>query len=187
MRCFLAVPVEGAALAAGVSLLDRLRAELPGVRWVSSEGLHLTLHFFATLADEEAPRVLAAAAEAAAQAAPFRLRLGGLGCFPRDGDERVLWIGVQDGAAAMAALQRDVEDALGAAGYPHEQRAYAPHLTLGRPRRRFDAGDRARWQRFAGESLSDFGVQQVLLYQSHLGPQGSRYEVVGRAPLSGAP
>ena len=186
MRCFLAVPVEGTALDAGVALLDRLRAALPRVRWVRTEGLHLTLHFFASLAGEEVPRVLAAAADATAGVTPFTLTLDGLGCFPRDGDERVLWIGARDGAAETVALQRRVEDALGTAGFQREERAFAPHVTLGRPRQRFDAPDRTRWQRFADETLPGFGVHEVLLYRSHPGPQGSRYEVIGRVSLDAA-
>ncbi len=186
MRAFLAVPVSGAALDEGVQLLDRLRGALPGVRWVRGEGLHLTLHFFADLAESDVPRVVDAARDAAERVQPYRMQLGGLGCFPREGDERVLWIGMLHGREETAALQRAAENALQARGFEPEPRAFAPHVTLGRPRERFTSAARRRWQQFADDTLSPCEVRDVCLYRSHMGAGGSRYEVLDRIPLSAA-
>jgi 2'-5' RNA ligase len=68
-------------------------------------------------------------------------------------------------------------------GFLVEQRAFTPHVTLGRPRTRLDAAARRRWQGFAGETLPAFAVEEVRLYRSHPGPGGSRYEVLARLPL----
>ncbi len=183
VRAFLAIPVMPPAFGEGVLLLDRLRAALPDVRWVRGEGLHLTLHFFAGIDENDVQRVLDAAGEACAPATPFTAQLGGLGCFPRDGDERVLWIGMSQGAQETAALQGAVEKALAAKGFAGEERAFTPHVTLGRPRTRFNDAARRTWQRFAGETLPEFAVAELCLYRSHPGPGGSRYEVLARLPF----
>jgi RNA 2',3'-cyclic 3'-phosphodiesterase len=183
VRAFLAIPVTPPALAEGALLLDRLRSALPDVRWVRTEGLHLTLHFFASLGDGEVDTVVRAAGDAAVRASPFTAQVGGLGCFPRDGDERVLWVGTLAGSAETAALQADVERNLEAAGFAREARAFAPHVTLGRPRTRFTDAHRRRWREFAGEALPPFTVATVRLYRSHPGPGGSRYEVLATLPL----
>lgn len=183
VRAFLAVPVTPPAFDEGVRLLDRLRGALPDVRWVRGEGLHLTLHFFEDLSDDLAETVVAAAHTASRDVGAYEAQLGGLGCFPRDGEERVLWIGMQQGHDQTASLQRDVEGALHAAGFAREQRPFRPHVTLGRPRGRFDAAARGRWQRFAEETLPPFTVAAVHLYRSHMGAGGSRYEVLASAPL----
>lgn len=183
VRAFLAIPVTPPAFDEGVRLLDRLRGALPEVRWVRGKGLHLTLHFFEDLSDDLAGTVVEAARTASRDVGAYQAQLGGLGCFPRQGDERVLWIGMQQGHDETASLQGNVEDALHAAGLAREQRPFRAHVTLGRPRRRFDTATRRCWQRFAEESLPPFTVAAVQLYRSHLGAGGSRYEVLDSAPL----
>ncbi len=184
LRAFLALPVSSPALEAGTRLLDELRASLPEVRWVRPEGLHLTLHFWPDLREDRVTRLLDAASAPLRNAAPFEMALGGLGAFPRDGDERVLWMGMRQGEAQAVALQDRVEQALDAAGFPREQRAFHPHVTLGRPRQRLDDDVRRRWRAFAEAALPPCAVHDVVLYRSHPGPGGSRYEVLQRLPLS---
>lgn len=184
MRAFLAIPVVRPALDTGTALLGELREALPEVRWVRPEGLHLTLHFWPNLHEDNAARVLHAASVPLQRIAPYIAEFGGLGAFPRDGDERVLWLGMRGGLAQSVALQNDVEGALDAAGFPREQRAFHPHVTLGRPRQRLDADARRRWRGFAGAALPPCSVGEVLLYRSHPGAGGSRYEVLDRLPLS---
>ncbi len=171
------------ALDEGARLLDELRLALPDVRWVRREGLHITLHFWERLHDEEVSRVVDAVRAPITHVAGFDAQVGGLGSFPRDGDERVLWIGMQRGEAAIAALQEQSERALDAAGFEREPRAFRPHVTLGRPRQRFDTAARQRWRSHADVALPPFAVGEVCLYRSHPGPGGSRYEVLERAPL----
>jgi 2'-5' RNA ligase len=183
VRAFLAIPVQPPALEAGTELLSRLGQSLPEVRWVRPEGLHLTLHFWASLGEGEVPRVLEAARAPLDRAAPFEVKLGRLGAFPREGDERVLWLGMRRGEPETAALQEAVERELEAAGYETEERAFHPHVTLGRPRQRFDGAARARWRTLAEAALPAYTVGELCLYRSHPGAGGSRYEVLERLPL----
>jgi 2'-5' RNA ligase len=183
LRAFLAVPVTPPALDEGARLLDELRLALPDVRWVRREGLHITLHFWERLQDDEVSRVVDAVRAPVAQVAGFDAQLGGLGSFPRDGDERVLWMGMSRGEAEMAGLQEQSERALQAAGFEREPRAFRPHVTLGRPRQRLSASRLGLWRSHAGVALPPFAVGEVCLYRSHSGPGGSRYEVLDRVGL----
>jgi RNA 2',3'-cyclic 3'-phosphodiesterase len=186
LRAFLAIPVQPPALDDAVHLLGRLRAGFSDVRWVRDEGLHVTLHFFASLHENDVSRVTGATRDAIAQAVvePFTVRLGSLGVFPREGDERVLWIGMHDGVAQTASLQEQVDAALDVAGFPGEHRPFRPHVTLGRPRRRLTAAERDRWRSLAATvDLPAFRADAVWLYRSQPGPGGSRYEVLERLPL----
>ncbi len=184
MRAFFAIPVAPPALDEGVHLLDALRAALPEVRWVRPEGLHLTLHFFEHLEEDVVDIVVDAVRTAVQGAECYTAQLAGLGCFPREGDERVLWIGMSQGAAESAALQQRVAAALQAVGYEPERRDFTPHVTLGRPRQRFDSAGRRRWQRFADSALAPFAVEELVLYRSQPGPGGSRYQALARLPLA---
>ena len=58
----------------------------------------------------------------------------GGGVFPSASRPRVLWVGVDSGAALTQAQQALVA-ALGSAGVGQEERAFRPHLTLARVRR----------------------------------------------------
>lgn len=167
-------------------MLDRLRIALPEVRWVRPEGLHLTLHFWPNLTETDVPRVLEAAAAPLVHVDGFDVELGGVGAFPHDGDERVLWLGMRSGEPEMVALQAAVEESLDRAGFPAEERRYHPHVTLGRPRQRFDRATRERWRDFDGTALPRHAVREVWLYRSQPGPGGSRYEVLERLKLGSA-
>jgi len=168
MRAFLAIPVAGTE-----ALLDELRGAARDVRWVRAEGMHLTLHFWASLDESDVQRVVGAAAAPVRAAASYRAQLGGLGSFPG-----VLWLGMSQGAAETVALQRDVERALAAAGFEVERRSFHPHVTVGRVRGRLRSLPRVE------VALPPFTVEHVHLYRSHPGPGGSRYEVIETLPLS---
>lgn len=147
---------------------------------------HLTLHFFADLAEEQVAAVSALLDAAAQETAAFSLELRGIGAFPTRERPRVLWVGVGEGAGPLVALQGRIESALGTIGLPGEGRPFQPHVTLFRVH---GPPSRAHAQRLL-ESESDrsrsFGpvpVDEVVLFSSRLSPQGAEHRAVHRAPL----
>lgn len=90
------------------------------------ENLHLTLVFLG-----ETARVATVREAMDSVAAPaFTLRLGGLGRFPRRGGD-ICWVGV-DRNEVLLAIHAQLCTALAKSGFRLEERAYKPHLTLGR-------------------------------------------------------
>ncbi|MBI2916934.1 MAG: RNA 2',3'-cyclic phosphodiesterase [Chloroflexi bacterium] len=179
------------------SALSRVIVGLRGsggdaVRWVNPGGIHLTLKF---LGDVEEPLItdLVRALEAACGPVPaFSLALGTPGAFPSTGSPRVLWIGLTGQLDSLAFLQRRVEDSLQPLRFPPEDRAFSPHLTLGRVRESRQVGTAQRRQ--LGQAISacqvppaqPFVVDGVALIRSQLTPQGAIYtrlHRVGLAPL----
>ncbi|HEX4601387.1 MAG TPA: RNA 2',3'-cyclic phosphodiesterase [Gemmatimonadales bacterium] len=111
-----------------------LRAlELP-VKWVSPEGMHLTLKFLGEVAPERDAELGAALGRAAAGARAVALGLGGFGAFPDVARPRVVWAGVAP-EPALELLAHRVEQEFAPLGFPTEARAFHPHLTLGRAAR----------------------------------------------------
>jgi len=109
--------------------LARLRPPaLPGVRLSRQEQLHLTLHFIG-----EAGIAPVAAALQEVIAAPFGLRLDGLGQFRASGGGHTLWAGVE-GNDELLALHAVVAQALAVTDYLRDARRYRPHVTLARCR-----------------------------------------------------
>ncbi len=136
-RIFVAVPLPAATVAAVTDLVERVRSlGVPGggrdVRWVRLDGLHLTLRFLGPTLDDRIEPTLEAIRKAATEIAPFDLVLGGAGSFPEGRRPRALWLGVRDGATALADAAATTDAALVAAGWPPETRPYRAHLTLAR-------------------------------------------------------
>ena len=174
------------ALAPVGEAMAALRAEIPEVRWVRPEGIHVSLHFFGRLAEEDVPRALAAAAPAAAAIRPFTVQLSGYGSFPGRGTPRVLWLGVGDGSAVLDELARGCCAGLAAAGFEVEERPFTAHCTLGRPPPEWPPASRRAWQRTQAPVFPPFVADRLVLFESRPGPGGSVY--VERAALPfGAP
>lgn len=186
MRAFLAIPVGPPALGEVISLGERLRAELDGVRWASLDTAHITLHFFGSLSPADAERALAAVQPVVSSRPAPRLQLSGLGCFPSEPRARVLWMGAAGEVAALAALACGCVATLEAEGFAVEQRAYRPHCTLGRLRTSWGEAARLRWRALADEqpATSWFVADRVLLYESVTAAGGATHVPRAAIPLS---
>jgi 2'-5' RNA ligase len=112
---------------------------------------------------------------------PFSVRWAGLGAFPRPQRATVLWLGADRGAEESARLADRVEEAVEAAGFAAEERPFKAHLTLSRIRPHQDVS--ALLEHVAPLEVS-MPVDRVVLYESHLGRGGARYEAVEEFPLA---
>ena len=180
MRLFLAIPLNDEARHAIVHhLKSHLSRPLPG-RPVRPELWHLTLRFLGEVDEVGGDRIVRAVDDTDRGPA-FALRWGSLGAFPRPRRANVLWLAVDQGESAAEGLAAVVEEAVEAAGFPPEDRPYRSHLTLSRLRPDQDVTA-------VLEAVPPLGlampVDRVVLYRSHLGPGGPRYEEVEAFPLS---
>lgn len=126
MRLFLAVRFNDAVLNALADSMERLEKAAKSGNFTRPENLHLTLVFLGETGRAAAVR----RAMDSVQAAPFALRLGEFGRFSRPGSE-ICWVGVK-ACPPLAALQSTLSGALRSAGFSLENRAFRPHITLGR-------------------------------------------------------
>jgi len=186
MRLFLAIfpPPETQALAFDV--IGALKRPADSVSWVKRENLHFTLRFIGEVGEDGAERVRAAAREAATQAPAFDARLGRCGGFPGLKRARVLWLGLEDGAAPMTVVAGALERALAKRGFDPERNKFSPHLTIGRVR-----DPRHDWTTplsavgsLAEAQAARFPVHSLQVMQSQLHPAGSIYSVLEDVPLA---
>ena len=190
VRSFIAIPVPSEGIKVLQETVKSLHSDIgASVRWVRPEGIHLTLKFMGDIPAETVERVLEVLPPVAARFSPFELSISGLGVFPNPRRPRVLWAGVEGDIETLAALQLAVDLALGELGLPKEQRAFSPHLTLGRVRRDVSEGQsRKIGQVVAGGELPDvpsWTADTVNLMRTELDPAGSRHYLVGSAPIGG--
>ena len=170
VRSFLAVPLPKEVIEGARHLQRRLGRELPDIRWVKPEAMHLTLRFFGDIPEEYLEKIGKVMLSVGSLSSPFPLRVGGLGAFPLAARARVVWMGI-DGGRALTELYEALERGLSAIGLPGENRPYSPHLTLGRSRGRpLDAAKALERHREA--ACEPVTVDRMVLFESRLHPSG---------------
>lgn len=180
-------PHSAGRLFLGVALTDQARCavrlhlapEALPRRVVSPEDWHLTLRFLGETAYEpfEGLREALGTADLGPR---FDVVLGRLGTFPGPDRAVVLWLGVDEGTGALAALAARVESVARRTGFPSETRAFAPHVTLSRLR---PPADVSRLVERVPALQERMAVDAVVLFRSGRGGGSGCYEEVERYPL----
>lgn len=149
------------------------------VAWVPAANLHVTLRFIGSIEENLVEAVVGACKRVAARHAPIEAKAGGVGAFPSLQKPTVLWVGVQ-APPALSALQRDVEAAMVELGFDKEERAYHPHVTVGRVKEsRGAAADIWKSDAQLGSSL----LNEIVVYESRTRSAGAEYVARARVPL----
>lgn len=184
MRLFIAINLPDAEKTRLTQALQAVAAiDLPA-RWVESDSLHITLKFLGEVPQGQLPAVAAALAEAAAGAVAFDVALSGFGAFPSLSRPSILWVGVQAGPD-MAELHRRIEGAYAPLGFPPDERAFRPHITVARVRKDGRIRDRQAMDRMQADFdyKTEFRATSVDLMHSRLGASRPRYEVLERMEM----
>jgi len=182
VRAFFAFEPPEAAKAALAALARELRERPDGdaVRWVRSEGYHLTLRFLGNVATERLPALVEAVRAELVAAKPFAVTFGAPRAFPSAREPRVVALALEP-EAELAALAERIEAGVVRAGLPSERRRFRAHATLGRVR-----GRRLPSLAAPAPCVGVLEVREVVLLQSELDSSGSRYTPLARLPLASA-
>jgi 2'-5' RNA ligase len=164
---------------------QRMRAAVAdaSASWSKPENIHLTLKFFGNVTTGKLPRISSAATRTANQFAPFQIRIGGTGVFPKASRPQVLWIGVEDSSGGLSELQSQFEDECAIEGFPKQDRAYKPHLTIARLRRPEGARKLAETHLQTKFDSVEVRVTEFVVFRSQLSPKGSVYTAISRHTL----
>ena len=95
----------------------------------------------------------------------------------------MVWAGVEDVTRGLASVAEVVEGVGERLGFAREQRAFTGHVTVGRAK---GGGVDARraLEAFAGRDFGGTTVEEVHVYESRLGGEGSTYVLRSRAALA---
>jgi 2'-5' RNA ligase len=184
MRTFIAVELEPGLREPLLKLLREVFPRDRDVRWCSENQLHVTLKFLGEIREEQLAPVCAAAQTACAQVPPFALRIKGLGAFPNPRSPRVLWCGVEDANASCRRWVELADPLFAQLGFEPENRAFTPHITLGRSKA--PAGARVLREMLETAPPPEtelMTVRQVIVFESRLLPAGAQYTPRATLPL----
>ncbi len=184
IRAFLAIELPDALRSGLAQVQEELKKSRADVRWVAPGNIHLTLKFFGNVPEDEIGPLAQAAREAAAETVPLQLQATIAGAFPSSNAPRVIWLGLGGEVLPLTQLFYRLEKAFATLGYPPEGRAFNPHLTLGRVKSSANRDKLARMlEKLPPVDWPPFTVKELILFQSVLSPQGSKYTPLKVIPL----
>jgi 2'-5' RNA ligase len=161
--------------------LDKSSAD---VKWVKSEGIHLTLKFLGNVSLELAEEIKKIIDNLAKENQHFELQLANLGAFPKIEYPRVIWVGIEKGKEQTLNLAQSLEERLIKLGFAKEKRPFKPHLTLGRVRSARNRNQLKELLRSTIFKPATMSADTIVLFQSTLTPQGAIYQPLHKAKLT---
>lgn len=167
-RLFVAIDLPAAV----TDLLVSLDPDLPGVRWMRADQIHLTLSFLGNVSSI-AEKTLAENLNAI-RFTTFFMPVIGIGTFPPKGKPNVIWAGVGDGHPQLFHVYKRVQEAALAAGLEPDLRRWTPH-TFARCRDVSAEMIRPFLKENAEFDAGMTRVESFSLYSSIPGPLGSTY------------
>jgi 2'-5' RNA ligase len=184
MRTFIAIPLPTECRMMLDQLQQGLRAYKAEVRWTAIPSIHLTLKFLGEVDPGIIPKLSELLEGTSKSERPFRLRLHGLGCFPNLRNPRVIWCGISGETENLARLQQRVETVCAELGFAPEDRAFRPHLTLGRVNGKRNLQPLLDYIKIGSDLECSFQTNSFNIYRSILKPQGAEYSVLKSIVLS---
>jgi 2'-5' RNA ligase len=187
IRAFLAIERPEDILQAMTRLQEKLKREISGrISWTKPQGQHLTLKFFGDISTEDVKNICSAVQKRIVSESKLNLKVETLGVFPDARRPRVIWCGVTGDVEKLINLQKKLDDELAAIGFPSEDRPFRAHLTLGRIKDPSGfSGISEALTKYNTFAAGEFNCTELILFQSHLTPQGAIYTKLAEFALGG--
>ena len=189
IRTFIAVDFSAELINQIGQIIHYFKTQVPegALKWVESKNIHLTLKFLGDISTERVPLIENILKNELQHFSSFDIGVEGLGMYPNKKRPRVIWLGIVGGQSLIEMHQR-LDRALLEVQVPQEGRAFSPHLTIARVRRRTDP-DTAKsigtiLSQFKVDSLSILRINEVHFYQSDLTRHGPIYTRLISVPLN---
>jgi len=182
-RAFMSMDIG--RLEALVRLIQELDSTKAQIKTVNPDLIHMTLKFLGEVEEAMIPGIVACMKESARGHAPFKVKLRQVGAFPSTSNVRVVWVGM-DGSEPMKDMAMRLEAGLASLGFPKEERAFSPHVTLGRMKGPQGMA-RVKEVIIANQSkeFGELAFSSIRLKKSVLSPKGPSYSVVEEVELMG--
>jgi 2'-5' RNA ligase len=159
--------------------LSARKKDMPDVRWVRPETMHLTLKFCGEIQEDMALGMMRHL-EKRKQKGAFQLTVEETRGFPSLSSPRVVCASVGGDMRRLKEVQYEAETAALRVGIDRDARAYSPHLTLGRRTAQTKLTDRQREILEENPiSAAPWYADSITLMKSELFPSGPKYTPLG--------
>lgn len=181
-RTFIALPVP---------ITEKLKEETEfykknihglNVKWVELNNMHLTLAFLGDSSVQQIELVKQGLQEIVPKYQSFNIMLTSAGAFKNLHNPQVLWLGLEIGSI-LQEIYNETKEMIQAAGFEPENRAFKPHLTIGRVKK-FSNTHNLASVISSRESLNEIVIaDKIVFYESILMPAGPVYKPIEKYDL----
>ncbi len=185
-RLFLAIPIKTNDNGF-IPLIDGLKRQLAHekrINWVKPEHIHLTLKFIGNTPNEDIPKIIDGVGEMLQNHKSFTMDFNRTGIFGSRYAPRVLWLGMQNTPQELYDLEEDTLSTFDKLGYLRDRQNFVPHITLGRIK---ELCEKQYFQKVVAateqKSYIKQEVNEIILFQSILRPEGAFYKEIKRFEL----
>ncbi len=176
-RLFLAVPLTDMARNFLVDMQEKLFPVFGRRGRTRPESMHLTVKFLGSVNNDRITGLKAVVRESVHSISPFHLNLDRLTTFGKSDAPRIVAVSLTP-IDSIRFLAEQVDQACVSLGFQMEKRPFSPHITIYRPKKPGKTG------KIQLGSVIQIPVQELILFQSELKPEGAVYHVLEAFPLS---
>lgn len=184
MRTFIAIDLDSEIKTTLIQLIKELDIGNRSIKWVTEQGMHLTLKFLGEIGREKVAGIEDVLRRISEKYEPFFLKFKGTGSFPPGKKiPSVLWVGIEQ-EESLERLQSELEAELEKLGFPREKRKFHPHLTLGRVKAPSGLGQTlSLLEKYKDQSFGEMRVKKITFFLSTLRPTGAEYSILSEFGL----
>lgn len=182
-RCFIAIPLPEEIKNELYFIKEDIKKLYPKaeIKYVAEKESHLTLEFLGEISDEQIEIAKEVINEASQSFSPFVYFLEKVSAFPILEQAKIIIVSLREDGSLGLRVQRFISDKLKAKGLALTDRAFTPHLTLGRVKKE-DGLDLSKLLDLKVEPLF-FLAKEIVLYESELRLEGPHYTPLFRAEI----
>lgn len=176
-RLFIAVDFSPLVKKQLINLINTLKQDCPGVKWVGENNLHLTLKFLGhtTVDPQKIADILKTYLN---QIKPFEINFGKLEAFVKH--NVIIYFEIEP-SQPLKFLLSIVDKCCGQLGFAKETRSYLPHVTLGRIKK----PDKLAISKLVRQTpdIKPMLVDKVIIFQSTLGQPCAKHTALIKLSL----
>ncbi len=172
IRSFIAVEIDSGTKKEITRVVAEFKKSEADVKWVTENQMHLTLKFLGSIDEIKIPEIQKSLNTVCANNGRFSISLDEIGAFPGLKRPKILWVGLNTGAENLKKIHAEIETCLEKTGIEKENRAYRPHLTIGRIRSFKNFSSLCGLLKKKSLSGRVIGIKRLILFRSDL--NGSR-------------
>jgi RNA 2',3'-cyclic 3'-phosphodiesterase len=164
-RTFIAIALPDAVKEQLSKVQTLLEPVSEGIRWVDPELMHITLKFLGDTPEWLLENIGTEIKRIVANIQAFQLQLSKLGQFPKEGEPRILWAGLQKNPPIVYKLSDEFNTAFFAMGFDDTGKRFSPHITLGKVKQKLNEELIASYHDISLEE-DEFTVNKIIWYES---------------------
>jgi RNA 2',3'-cyclic 3'-phosphodiesterase len=178
MRTFIAVDTPENIKRKMTEVQSELKLSDADVKWETSNKFHITIKFLGEVKETMIDDIIGKIQEVSSKFPPFALQYEKVGCFPNMKNPRVFWIGCRDISQNLSKIKTKLDEQLKQFGFEAEDRAFHPHITLGRVKSQSGIKNLIPIIENLTFKSEVIECQQILIMKSVLKPSGSEYSIL---------